>query len=99
MPKPLRQMGVIERIASGFWSLLKCEVGSNEKPSRAHIDMSRYMKGPGARVATAALVLGVLTAATPPAAGAQIARIAPQEAFDREKGDIAIPASGPGQTP
>ena len=35
MPRELRQMGVIERIASGLWGLLKCWVDSNEKASRA----------------------------------------------------------------
>ena len=35
MPRELRQMGVIERIASGLWGLLKCWVDSNEKGSPA----------------------------------------------------------------
>ena len=33
MPRELRQMGVIERIASGLWGLLKCGSDSNEKTS------------------------------------------------------------------
>jgi len=60
MSKELRQMGVIERIASGCWGLVKCWVDSNEKTSQAPDRDARQMD----RVRTipfVALHLSVLT--------------------------------------
>jgi len=60
MSKELRQMGVIERITSGCWGLVKCWVDSNEKTSQAPDRDARQMD----RVRTipfVALHLSVLT--------------------------------------